>query len=140
MRFAKEIGFLSERKSSKMNELVKIMAGRKPGWSKYLVSGPLAFVPIKSITPIGVIPVYDASVPATECFVANGILAHNSIEQDSDVVILLHRENEDTNNPVWTIAANVAKQRNGRTGMLKFTFFREFTRFESASRVAQEEP
>lgn len=59
-----------------------------------------------------------------------------ALEQDSDGVLLLHRKNEDTENPVWTIHANLAKQRNGKTGQFDLTLFREITRFENASRVA----
>lgn len=58
-----------------------------------------------------------------------------SLEQDSDGVLLLHRKSEDADSPVWTIGANLAKQRNGRTGKFELTLLREITRFESASRV-----
>ena len=47
---------------------------------------------IASVQSLGEQPVYDATVPGTHNFVANGISLHNSIEQDSDMVILLHRE------------------------------------------------
>ena len=47
---------------------------------------------VTSIEPLGLMPVYDATVKETHNFVANGINLHNSIEQDADVVILLHRE------------------------------------------------
>ena len=35
--------------------------------------------------------VYDGTVPGTNNFVAQGISVHNSLEQDADMVILLHR-------------------------------------------------
>jgi replicative DNA helicase len=66
-----------------------------------------------------------------------------SIEQDADVVMLLHREDyyrrgeedwEDKN----TAEIIVAKQRNGPTGSVKLYFESEFTRFETLSRA--EEP
>jgi replicative DNA helicase len=47
---------------------------------------------IASITPLGPRPVFDASVPGTHNFIANGIIAHNSIEQDADVVLFVFRE------------------------------------------------
>ena len=47
---------------------------------------------ITSIESIGLRPVYDATVLGTHNFIANGTNLHNSIEQDADVVILLHRE------------------------------------------------
>ena len=61
-----------------------------------------------------------------------------SIEQDADVVMLLHRDDyyhrgepdyEDNN----TADLIIAKQRNGPTGTVKLTFIEKFTRFENAS-------
>ena len=43
------------------------------------------------ITSIGYQDVYDATVPGTSNFVAQGISVHNSLEQDADMGILLHR-------------------------------------------------
>jgi replicative DNA helicase len=55
-----------------------------------------------------------------------------SIEQDADVIILLHRE--DYYNPAkkpGEVELNIAKQRNGPTGKVTLTFRREFLRFEN---------
>jgi replicative DNA helicase len=66
-----------------------------------------------------------------------------SIEQDADVIMLLHREDyyhrgeteyQDNN----TAELIIAKQRNGPTGIINLTFLEKITRFENASRV--EEP
>ncbi len=65
-----------------------------------------------------------------------------SIEQDADVVILLHREDYyhrgdkdwPPNNKAEII---VAKQRNGPTGNIELIFRERFTRFENASYVQQ---
>jgi replicative DNA helicase len=53
-----------------------------------------------------------------------------SIEQDADVVVLMHRleEGGSTNR----ILCNVAKNRNGRCGRVELTFVRHCTRFETA--------
>jgi replicative DNA helicase len=66
-----------------------------------------------------------------------------SIEQDADVVMLLHREdyyrrNEDDYQRDNTAELIIAKQRNGPTGPVKLVFREKITRFENASRV--EEP
>lgn len=55
-----------------------------------------------------------------------------SIEQDADVVILLHREDyyDPTKRP-GEVDLNIAKQRNGPTGKVKLTFLREILRFEN---------
>ncbi len=46
---------------------------------------------VVEITSLGMQDVYDGTVPGTNCFIAQGITAHNSLEQDADMVILLHR-------------------------------------------------
>ena len=88
---------------------------------------------IKSITPIGIEEVYDATVPGTHNLVANDILLHNSIEQDADVVMFIHRE--DKNNPD-SDRQNIAeilieKHRNGPTGMVELIFDDKRTSFVS---------
>ena len=65
-----------------------------------------------------------------------------SIEQDADVVMLLHREDyyhrgDDDYEPNNTAELIIAKQRNGPTGTVKLTFREKFTRFENASVVGQ---
>ncbi len=66
-----------------------------------------------------------------------------SIEQDADVVMLLHREDyyhrgEDGYEPDNTAEVIIAKQRNGPTGTIKLTFREKCTRFENLSQVEQE--
>ncbi len=60
-----------------------------------------------------------------------------SIEQDADVIMLLHREDyyDSTKNP-GEVVIDIAKQRNGPTGKIKLTFRREFLRFENYSNDA----
>jgi replicative DNA helicase len=58
-----------------------------------------------------------------------------SIEQDADVVMLLHNEDyyhkgEESYNPTGFTELILEKQRNGPTGVCKFTFVKEYTRFE----------
>ena len=65
-----------------------------------------------------------------------------AIEQDADVVIFIHKEDESSDGegggevrqgavPVELI---VAKQRNGPTGSIDLIFLSEYTRFESRAR------
>ena len=71
-----------------------------------------------------------------------------SIEQDADVVMLLHNEDyyhlgEEGYQPKGTTDLIIAKQRNGPTGTVPLTFLKDFTRFESAavgSQWGQTEP
>jgi replicative DNA helicase len=72
-----------------------------------------------------------------------------AIEQDADLVALLYRPNTDSGSddedgsgpeldaiPVKLI---IAKQRNGPQGEIDLTFFKGFTRFESAAKVRMED-
>ncbi|MHC4323334.1 MAG: replicative DNA helicase [Planctomycetota bacterium] len=66
-----------------------------------------------------------------------------SIEQDADVVMLLHREDyyhrgEEDYEQDNTAELIIAKQRNGPTGTVKLTFREKITRFENAARVGEE--
>jgi len=59
-----------------------------------------------------------------------------SIEQDADVVMLLHREDYyHRGDPEWepnhTAEVIIAKQRNGPTDTVKLTFLEKCTRFEN---------
>lgn len=69
-----------------------------------------------------------------------------AIEQDADLVGLLYKEvkkneDEDAHEDYDTIPVKlyVAKQRNGPTGDVDLIFRRQFTRFETASKIAQED-
>lgn len=68
---------------------------------------------VVSIEPLGPQPVYDATVKGTHNFIADGIVAHNSIEQDADVVILLHHQLTDEGDPTGMVTLIVDKNRFG---------------------------
>jgi replicative DNA helicase len=86
---------------------------------------------IKSVESIGEQCVYDATVQGTHNFIANGISLHNSIEQDSDVVILLHREDAYERESPRAGEADmiVAKHRNGPTTTVTVAFQGHYSRF-----------
>ena len=86
---------------------------------------------IASVESLGEQPVYDATVPGTHNFVANGISLHNSIEQDSDMVILLHREDAYERESPRAGEADliVAKHRNGPTATVTVAFQGHYSRF-----------
>lgn len=68
-----------------------------------------------------------------------------SIEQDADVVIMLHRPNKEhteadgTYQEAMPITAIVGKNRSGPTGEANLTFMRHFTRFENAAKVTADD-
>jgi replicative DNA helicase len=86
---------------------------------------------VAEIESIGVQPVYDATVLETHNFIANGISLHNSIEQDADVVILLHREDayEKESPRAGEADLIVAKHRNGPTATVTVAFQGHYSRF-----------
>jgi replicative DNA helicase len=91
---------------------------------------------IVEITSIGEHDVYDGTVPGTNNFVAQGISVHNSLEQDSDVVILLHRpdafERDDPRGGEADLI--LAKHRNGPTKTVTVAHQLHLSRFANMAR------
>jgi replicative DNA helicase len=88
---------------------------------------------ISAIDIAGEAEVYDLTVDGLHNFIVNDIVAHNSIEQDADVVCFIYREEvysqSDENRGIAELI--VGKQRNGPTGAVQLAFLKEFTRFEN---------
>ncbi|WP_461013858.1 replicative DNA helicase [Streptomyces daliensis] len=86
---------------------------------------------VVAIESLGEQEVYDATVLGTHNFVANGIHIHNSIEQDADMVILLHREDayEKESPRAGEADLIVAKHRNGPTATITVAFQGHYSRF-----------
>ncbi len=86
---------------------------------------------IISIEPDCMAEVFDLTVPDHHNFVANNIVAHNSIEQDADVVLFIYRDeiyNPDTEFP--NIAEIiVSKHRSGPTGIFSVYFKKQLAQF-----------
>jgi replicative DNA helicase len=77
--------------------------------------------------------VFDLTVPGTANWLADGIVTHNSgaIEQDSDMILLIYRDEVyDKNTTKKGIAEiELVKHRNGEIGQFYLTFQGQFTRF-----------
>jgi replicative DNA helicase len=75
---------------------------------------------------------YDKEISELTSFtINNGLILHNSIEQDADLVLLLYREayyNKNTNNITEII---IAKHRNGPIGTAELNFNTELAAFEN---------
>ncbi|NAZ86963.1 replicative DNA helicase [Kineococcus indalonis] len=86
---------------------------------------------VVAIEPDGEEQVFDATVAGGHNFVANGIAVHNSIEQDADMVILLHREDmyEKESPRAGEADFIVAKHRNGPTDTITVAFQGHYSRF-----------
>jgi replicative DNA helicase len=86
--------------------------------------------PIASIEPAGREEVFDLTVDGLHNFVAEDIVVHNSIEQDSDVVTFIYRDAvyDDDADPSEAELI-VAKHRNGPTGKVDVVFLEQYPRF-----------
>ncbi|WP_084269557.1 replicative DNA helicase [Patulibacter minatonensis] len=96
---------------------------------------------IVSIEPAGEEEVYDLTVPGLACWLADGIVTHNSgnIEQDADLVMFLYRDdyyNKETAEP-GVAELIIAKNRSGRTDTIRLLFQGEYPRFLTMAQPSQ---
>ncbi|MEB3371155.1 replicative DNA helicase [Saccharopolyspora sp. S2-29] len=86
---------------------------------------------IAEVTSIGEQPVYDATVDGTHNFIADGIAMHNSLEQDADMVILIHRPDafERDDPRMGEADLMIAKHRAGPTATITVAHQLHYSRF-----------
>jgi replicative DNA helicase len=93
---------------------------------------------VVSVKPAGLEEVFDLTVPGPSNWLADGIVSHNSgsLEQDSDLVVMLWRDKEkpgedqdDSEGEIVNL--KLAKHRNGPTGEIQLWFKKRQTRFVS---------
>jgi len=86
---------------------------------------------VAAVEPLGEQDVYDATVLGGHNFVADGVCVHNSLEQDADMVVLLHREDayEKESPRAGEADLIVAKHRNGPTATITVAFQGHYSRF-----------
>jgi len=119
---------------SKMNETLQDPNLRN------LIRSEVYWDEIVSITSLGVEPVYDATIENVHNFLANDFYVHNSIEQDSDVVMfLLRREYYDPYDKPGLAELIVAKNRHGGVGSVNLTFRKEIAQFANYTEIQKTE-
>jgi len=92
---------------------------------------------IVSITPAGEAEVFDLTVPGPHNFVADDVIAHNSIEQDADIVMFIYRDeyyNPDTTERPNIAELTIAKHRNGPTGVIDLYWHSKLATFRNLQR------
>ena len=116
--------------------LARIAALTGDPWLRDLAASDVCWDRLVNITPLGERPVFDATIEGTHNFVANGIIAHNSLEQDADVVMFLYRDEVYNAESSDKGAAEVivAKHRSGPIGTKRLVFLGQYTRFDNAAR------
>jgi replicative DNA helicase len=99
--------------------------------------GDIDWDPVVEMVPVGHQPTFDATIAGTHNFLANGIVVHNSLEQDADVVMFLYRDEiYNRESPDQGIAeVIVAKHRSGPTGMVRLAFLGQYTKFVNMART-----
>jgi replicative DNA helicase len=86
---------------------------------------------IVSIEADGEEEVFDLTVEGLHNFVADDILAHNSIEQDADLVMFVYRDeyyNEESDQQ-GLAEIILSKHRNGPTGIERLSFLKRYAKF-----------
>jgi replicative DNA helicase len=88
---------------------------------------------IIAINPDGEEDVFDLTVPGPACWLADGVVSHNSgsLEQDADMILLIYREEVYDRNTTKKGMAEIdlVKHRNGEIGTFLLTFQGQYTRF-----------
>jgi replicative DNA helicase len=117
--------------SPSRSRLAKVAAVLEDAELDLLAANDVLWDEIVTVEPLGELEVYDATVLGLHNFVADGIAVHNSIEQDADVVILLHREDAYERESPRAGEADliVAKHRNGPTTTVTVAFQGHYSRF-----------
>jgi replicative DNA helicase len=89
---------------------------------------------VVSVVEDGEEEVYDLTVPGPACWLADGLVSHNSgqIEQDADLVMFIYRDEyyeKDESEAQGLAEILIAKHRNGGLGDVTLTFRKEYPKF-----------
>jgi replicative DNA helicase len=94
-----------------------------------------------AVESAGAEDVFDLTVPGPACWLADGVVSHNSgqIEQDADLVMFIYRDeyyNPETTEKQGTAEIHIAKHRNGPAGThVELSFLSRFPKFANIART-----
>lgn len=124
------------RHSPSRSRLARVAAVLEDAEIEMFATNDVFWDKIVDIMSLGEQDVYDGTVPGTHNFVAQGISAHNSLEQDADMVILLHRpdafERDDPRGGEADLI--LGKHRNGPTATITVAHQLHLSRFVDMAR------
>jgi replicative DNA helicase len=129
------LGTENRPRSSSRDRLARIAEATGSKELAALAGSDVLWDEVVAITSVGEQEVFDATVAGTHNFIANGIVAHNSIEQDADVVMFLYRDekyNPDSPDK-GSAEVIVAKHRSGPVGTCRLVFIDNYATFKSAA-------
>jgi replicative DNA helicase len=87
---------------------------------------------IVAVEPDGEEDVFDLTVEGLHNFVADGVVLHNSLEQDADLVLFIYRDehyNPEDSPDKGLAELILSKHRNGATGIEKLSFLSRYAKF-----------
>jgi replicative DNA helicase len=130
------LGSPNRQRESSRERLLRMAAVLQDSALTDLATSDVLWDRVVRIEPIGEKPVFDATVLGTHNFVANGIVAHNSLEQDADVVMFLYRDEvyDPESQDRGTAEVIVAKHRNGPVGKVRLAWLDRYTKFANMAR------
>ena len=119
------------------DRLLKVAAVLEDEDLEMLATNDVYWDELIGIESVGEMDVFDAEVIGTHNFIADGVAVHNSLEQDADMVVLLHREDAYEKESPRAGEADfiVAKHRNGPTQTVTVAFQGHYSRFVDMAHI-----
>ena len=130
------LGSVDRPRGFSRNRLARMAEITSSSELAHIATSDVLWDEVVEITPLGEKPTFDATIENTHNFVADGVVVHNSIEQDADMVMFLYRDeyyNPDSDDK-GIAEVIIGKHRNGPTGKVQLAWLEQYTKFASLAR------